>query len=149
MITGLKEFLTESNAIEDLGPPNDGDIKVANHFLKRVIITVDDLSIFVSTLTGVPELRSRKGMNMRVGNHLAPLGGLDITRALKYILTVVNNNERHPYTIHHEYESLHPFSDGNGRSGRLLWAWQMRKNYSWNITNGFLKTFYFQSLEED
>lgn len=46
-----------------------------------------------------------------------------------------------PWEVHIAYEMLHPFTDGNGRSGRMLWAWQMR-----NFPLDFLHTFYYQTL---
>ena len=39
--------------------------------------------------------------------------------------------------------SNHPFTDGNGRSGRALWLWQMNNHAPF----GFLHTFYYQTLE--
>lgn len=47
-----------------------------------------------------------------------------------------------PFTTHLRYESIHPFSDGNGRSGRALWLWQMKGR----APLGFLHQFYYQTL---
>jgi len=56
-------------------------------------------------------------------------------------------NSVHPYLIHHAYETLHPFMDGNGRSGRILWACQMlAHDYSPGLALGFLHCFYYQAL---
>ena len=49
------------------------------------------------------------------------------------------------WQTHNDYENLHPFTDGNGRSGRMLWAWQMRNDDD-AMARGFLHTFYYQTL---
>ena len=52
-----------------------------------------------------------------------------------------------PFGIHLRYETLHPFMDGNGRSGRILWAWQMlHHDIAPGIRLGFLHAFYYQTL---
>ncbi len=82
-----------------------------------------------------------------MGNHRPPPGGLSIRAKLKGILKGVAN-EVHPFRVHLAYETLHPFMDGNGRSGRALWAWQMLKKYGPDaLSLGFLHRFYYQSLE--
>ncbi len=45
------------------------------------------------------------------------------------------------------YELLHPFSVGNGRSGRTLWAWCMLRRGDDPFTLPFLHRFYYQTLE--
>jgi hypothetical protein len=38
----------------------------------------------------------------------------------------INVRDIGPYPAHIRYEKLHPFMDGNGRSGRAIWALMMR-----------------------
>ena len=45
------------------------------------------------------------------------------------------------------YEMLHPFMDGNGRSGRALWAWMMLRLGQDPFALLFLHRFYYQTLE--
>ena len=53
-----------------------------------------------------------------------------------------------PYEAHKWFEALHPFTDGNGRTGRIYWLWQMQK-MGLSTELGFLHTYYYQSLEDE
>jgi Fic family protein len=79
--------------------------------------------------------------------YTAPPGGRGIKARLKVLLAKVNSDPKgyDPFDMHCEYEMLHPFTDGNGRSGRLLWAWHMLKRGE-SLSLGFLHQFYYQAL---
>ena len=143
----LVNFIVESNKIEGIfDGPTYGQVEVAQDFLILDKITVNDLNKYVSVMQPNAELREHTGLNVYVGNHSPLPGGPVIRSVLEDILDDANNLQ-HPFWIHHRYESLHPYTDCNGRSGRMLWAWGMRqKGLSWGRI-GFLHTWYYQSLE--
>lgn len=93
-------------------------------------------------------LRDKPGMNVRVGSHVAPPGGPEIVTSIESILLVaqIPDGEGCEWMIHNAFEHLHPFMDGNGRTGRLLWAWQMLYNGRDPFSLPFLHRFYYQTL---
>ena len=145
-MTDLFKFLVESNAIEGITKaPTGWDIQVAKAFLSRPEITVGGLTYLVSVIQPGAILRDKLGQNVKVGNYFPPSGGPPIVRQLERLLWEIYKNVIPPYTAHQCYESLHPFTDGNGRSGRLLWLWQMNKFHN-GAPLRFLHTYYYQTL---
>jgi len=149
----LVDFILESNRIEGIlhhvtttGYANDESAH--EKFLSLKKITVEDLEEFVSLITTTQvhqaTLRRKKGMNVYVGDHHPPPGGHQIEIDLTILLNKVNNFHISSYEAHLEYEKLHPFSDGNGRSGRALWLWM----HNGEAPLGFLHTFYYQTLKD-
>jgi len=145
----LEFFVRESNAIEAIRrDPTKAELEEAERFLKLEQVTVQDLERFVKVYEPRALLRSKKGMNVIIGKHTPPSGGPIIPDMLMQIVENANNRE-HPFDVHQEYETLHPFLDGNGRSGRILWAYQMvRQNFWPNLQLGFLHCWYYQSLDQ-
>ncbi len=141
------EFVAESNRIEGITrAPTDDELTAMDKFLQLETVTVGHLEGFVGVYQPGARLRERVGMNVRVGDHVAPPGGPEVVDRLNRILYLANAGE-HPYSVHLFYETLHPFMDGNGRSGRALWAWQMVKQNVWpGLRLGFLHAFYYQAL---
>lgn len=143
---GLNMFMVESNRIEEITGTSDHEMDAATTFLRHQVITVDALVQLVRVLQPGAALRMQKDMDVSVGDYLPPLGGPEIFDALDMLLDGILIDPPHaPYDAHQEYETLHPFTDGNGRSGRLLWLWMMGDRYSPRL--GFLHTFYYQALE--
>ncbi len=153
----LRDFLLESNRIEGIEGTNDREIDAAKAFLEKPRIEIADLVAFVAVCQPDAVLRSRKDIpGVRVGRHVAPPSGRKVAVDLRGILYAAFTYSAgapphfppnwHPYHIHLAYETLHPFTDGNGRSGRMLWLWQMLRLKGEMPPLGFLHTIYYQSL---
>ena len=139
----LVEFIKQSNMIEGIyREPTHEEIKAHEKFLEAPY-TVEALEALVFVCQPDADLRRSKNMNVRVGNHIAPQGGPEIEEMLKEILTKENIT---PFQRHCRYENLHPFTDGNGRSGRALWLKDMGGIAKAPLN--FLHTFYYQTLRE-
>ncbi len=138
---GLLAFIAESNRIEGMGQPTEIEITAHENLLKLEKLTVVDLEVFVGLAQPTAILRRKVGLDVRVGGYVAPLGGPLIELSLKGLLDDVNFGAP-AYEIHLRYETIHPFTDGNGRSGRAIWLWQ-RKGIA---PLGFLHQFYYDTL---
>lgn len=140
MAFSLEDFVRESNRIEGIHRNPTGDeIDAHVAFLHLPAPTVEAMQQFVSIIAPGHVLREKAGLNVRVGDHIAPSGGPNIRKELDFLLSKLLVSD--PWHTHVAYETLHPFTDGNGRSGRVLWLWQMGE-----APIGFLHSFYYQTL---
>lgn len=144
MQEALEAFTRESNRIEGITrDPKPTEVMALKAVLLLKEITVEALCKYVGVVQPGALLRSARGMNVRIGHHVPPSGGPEISTRLATLLFRVSHTNADPYLVHCEYEALHPFMDGNGRSGRALWLWTMRGN----APLGFLHSWYYQSLD--
>lgn len=143
----LRDFVMESWRIERLDASDRIETLVEWHrtFCEIDVLETQHLVEAALVFTdGKGRLRSKEGMNVRIGSHYPPPGGPLVEMALSNLLNAIE--WLHPYEAHHRYESLHPFLDGNGRTGRMLWLWGMRRQ-SRDWSRGFLHEWYYQSLD--
>lgn len=140
----LIDFIEASNAIEGIGhrcaTGDEIDVHVEMMFEP---LTVGLLSRFVSVVQPDAVLRSRRGMNVRVGRHVAPPGGAAVVERLTDLLGVAAAGTRSAFEVHCDYLTLHPYTDGNGRSARALWLRMMPDPFE----RSFLHEFYYQALD--
>lgn len=145
MTRDVANFVRESNDIEGIyRAPYEEEIAAHIMLLEAPELTTDHLEEFVAVVQPGARLRDRKGLNVRVGKHVPPLGGPEIRVRLRQLLRQAVTKDVTPYHTYCAYEHLHPFTDGNGRSGRALWLRQMGgPDYA---PLGFLRSFHYQAL---
>lgn len=142
----LEDFVEESNKIEGiLRPPTEKELNMLANFLDLDRLTVDSLVAFVNVYQPGAHLRLN-GEMVYVGSHVPPEGGQAILYHLQAILDAVDTGDISAFDVHVTYETLHPFTDCNGRSGRALWLWMMTRTGN-DVPLGFLHTFYYQTLD--
>ena len=122
-MTVLTDFLRESLRIEGIHrDPTPIELKETDEFLRAEQLTVLRIVRLVSVYAPHARLRNKVGLNVRVGNHVPMPGGPEIKEHLQSFCEAVNAETLDAYRAHLIYETLHPFTDGNGRSGRAVWA---------------------------
>jgi len=140
-------FVRQSNAIEGLNhTPYRYELEALEYFLSLPYVAIEDLQDYISKIQPGAVLRDKFGLNVRVGAYRPPEGGPDIYGSLSLLLFLIRQDKIDAFDAHCAYEALHPFTDGNGRSGRALWAWQMINQRKVKIELGFLESWYRQSL---
>ena len=138
----LKDFVRESNRIERIEQTTQRHVDAHEEFLVGPV-SVESLEALVEALQPGAKLRTASWMNVMVGHHHPPQGGPHIRRKLEGILDAPSFMST-AWHQHCSYETLHPFMDGNGRSGRALWLHRMGGID--RVPLGFLQTWYYQTL---
>lgn len=149
----LECFVTESNRIEGI----DREATVEEVQAHRTILNLPELTVlqierFVGRIEARARLRRRRGQNVTIQERGKVLwrpqaGGPVIEERLAQLLEAIHEGRLSPAQAHYAYETLHPFTDGNGRSGRAIWAWHMERIGKDPFSIAFLHRFYYQAIE--
>jgi hypothetical protein len=140
----LEAFVRESNKIERIDVTTQAHVDAHLVFLARPV-TVQSLIDLVAVLQSDARFRNKIEIpGVRVGDHVAPPSGYKIEDQLREVLKIAD-----PWHQHIAYETLHPFTDGNGRSGRALWLHRYvsePERDRWALRRGFLHSWYYHTL---
>lgn len=144
----LLDFAVESNMIEGIDGVTKEEGLALQRFVNLPSFTIDDVIAYVSDVQPNAKLRDNIGVpDVRVGDYYPPKSSPEIRLRLNDIIDDVQSLKVSPFTLHCRYESLHPFTDGNGRSGRAIWMWHMNRIYGERfMVRSFLHWFYYQTL---
>jgi len=143
----LRNFLAESNRIEnEFHAVTQGEVDSLREFLESPL-TLESTCEFQEFTTHDRSLRILGGMDIIIGGFVPPRGGIDIKTRLVDLLSDIKGCRLTPFVAHCRFETLHPFMDGNGRTGRAIWLWQMNASAKCVYQDSFLQTFYYQALD--
>ena len=128
----MKGHIRQSNLIEGIDDQKeDKQSMVAWDYLKNLKqISHKDIKKVQKIITLHQPLRPDhrgyyRNVNVRVGNRLCPEWNMIPHLMANFIIDWRKNN---PLENHITFEKIHPFVDGNGRTGRMLMWWQQIKN---------------------
>jgi len=135
------DFLIHSNLIENVKDEGLKDSIKAWKYAKTIDILTRELLLEIHRLL-MQNLNSDiagkfREVNVRVGNRVCP-DWETIDNEIDFIIDSfnwspcycgadLNSVETWTKNTHIDFERLHPFVDGNGRTGRILLNWQRRK----------------------
>ncbi len=155
----IVDFVIESNRIEGIDYATGDEVIAFEHFIGLEEIYLGDLLNLLNRFQPGAVLRLVVGQDVQVGAYEAPPGGLSILLVLREILDRIEMWKQglphaSPFKIHCDFDKLHPFTDGNGRVGRAIWAWQMlhaplgTRELRVGLALGFLHEWYYQGLRD-
>lgn len=101
---------------------------------------VDILALHKRQMLGLlrnEEIGNFRKYHVTIGNHM-PCNPASVVYKISSLVEGIG--ERSPMDVHCEFENIHPFPDGNGRVGRLLWLW-MELNKGAETITPFLDEF--------
>jgi len=150
----LFAFVVDSFDIEGLRPAvwqTRGIIDAHQSLLALGTLSIKNVIDVTRDIAG-PEarLRGSAGDDVIIGDHRSPPGGPLVGSLLQDLLDRYNDPgpQDTDTSLHCDFERLHPFMDGNGRVGRLLWLWRRLHRGAPYGDLPFLQQFYYAVLAD-
>lgn len=138
----LHTFLRESFLIEGIDrDPTRLELDATSRFLAGPL-DVESVCRLQEYYAPAAPLRTAFGADVGVGEWTAEPGGPGIENRLADIL----EHREAPWERHVNFLVLHPFPDGNGRTARAIWAWDMLSLGADPFADSFLWAFGRESV---
>lgn len=144
----MEEHIHESNLIEGIDYPEEDkqSMRAWNDLKNKKIIKSADICYLQKVITLNQLVGPDKGYfrdltrtNVTVGGYQAPAYEMVGSLMFNWVVDIWMNT---PIENHIEFEKIHPFVDGNGRTGRMLMWWQ-------EIQSGKKPTLFKHSERQD
>lgn len=128
------ELIHNSNLIEDINDPEEDlqSLRAWNFINKQAHISQPTLLKMHALITKnqLPpnECGRYRTVNVWVGNHVPPEPFLAQQLCYNWLMDLLEHYlTLDPVQMHIRFEHIHPFVDGNGRTGRMLMWWHQKK----------------------
>jgi len=133
----IQEFLRESNAIESVHDDTSFQqakraweyLMTQKNMTTKVVLGTHNILMLGSNLD-IRDIGSFRNVGVMVGGYIA-INPLKIPEAMESwcedantSVKVPSKEGKHIKLDHITYEKIHPFIDGNGRTGRMFMNWQ-------------------------
>jgi fido (protein-threonine AMPylation protein) len=130
----VNEHIRHSNLIEGIDSrAEDTRSRAAWQWLEKQTIIWPSTMLELHrriTVKQLPETQAGhfRTVHVRVGNHVPPPPVIAQAQIIDWTLELMKNwHNLDPKAMHIRFEQIHPFIDGNGRTGRMLMWWHEKK----------------------
>lgn len=132
--TDMMLYIRNSNLIENIDNPSEDrrSARAWNWLIDQPLISLDVLFELHSRITLKQLPRQERGnfrtVQVYVGNHTPPAPEIAKYQTTDWLWDLLERWENlDPKEMHIRFETIHPFIDGNGRTGRMLMWWHEMK----------------------
>lgn len=151
----IEQLIKESNAIEGITDPAEvkQSLVAWEHLLEhqwpldhKIIHQVQKIVTLNQPLRPDQRgyYRDLSGTNVTVGEHVPPDYGFVPGFMSNWLL---DYGDMTPWEAHKRFEHIHPFVDGNGRTGRMLMWWdELKRGRDFTVITAKNRQHYYKAL---